>query len=151
VVIYFEAVDLPELWDFFTALPTTVVVDHMGRPDVSKPVDGPEFELFVKFMREHPNVWSKVSCPERLSVSGPPALNGEQARLPRRRALRAPHRRDLPRPRAVGHRLAAPEPEGPHARRRAAGRLHPAHRHHAALQKKLLVDNPMRLYWPEER
>ena len=41
VVIYFEAVDLPELWDFFTALPTTVVVDHMGRPDVSLPVDGP--------------------------------------------------------------------------------------------------------------
>ena len=34
VVIYFEAVDLPELWDFFTSLPTTVVVDHMGRPDV---------------------------------------------------------------------------------------------------------------------
>jgi 2-pyrone-4,6-dicarboxylate lactonase len=63
VVIYFEAVDLPELWDFFTALPTTIVVDH--------------FELFIKFMREYPNVWSKVSCPERLSVSGPPALKGE--------------------------------------------------------------------------
>ena len=78
VVIYFEAVDLPELWDFFTALPTTVVVDHLGRPDVSKPVDGPEFELFVKFMREHPNVWSKVTCPERLSVTGPKALNGEK-------------------------------------------------------------------------
>src|SRR5262249_23081797 len=58
VVIYFEAVDLPELWDFFTALPTTVVVDHMGRPDVTKPVDGPEFALFLRFMREHPNVWS---------------------------------------------------------------------------------------------
>ena len=29
-------------------------------------------------MREHPNVWSKVSCPERLSVSGPPALDGER-------------------------------------------------------------------------
>ncbi len=60
VVIYFEAVDLPELWDFFTALPTTVVVDHMGRPDVSKPIDGPEFALFEKFMRENTNVWSKV-------------------------------------------------------------------------------------------
>ena len=36
VVVYFEAQDLPELWDFFTALPTTVVVDHMGRPDVSQ-------------------------------------------------------------------------------------------------------------------
>ena len=35
VVIYFEAVDLPELWDFFTQLPTIVVVDHMGRPDVA--------------------------------------------------------------------------------------------------------------------
>ena len=78
VVVYFEAADLPELYDFFTALPTLVVVDHMGRPDVTKPVDGPEFELFVKMMREHPNIWSKVSCPERLSVSGPKALNGEQ-------------------------------------------------------------------------
>ena len=36
VVIYFEAADLPSCWDFFTALPTTVVVDHMGRPDVTK-------------------------------------------------------------------------------------------------------------------
>lgn len=31
VLIYFEAVDLPELWDFFNALPATVAVDHMGR------------------------------------------------------------------------------------------------------------------------
>src|SRR5882672_8400354 len=71
VVIYFEQGDLAELWDFFTALPTVVVVDHMGRPDVSKSVEGPEFELFVKFMAQQANVWSKVSCPERLSVSGP--------------------------------------------------------------------------------
>jgi len=78
VVIYFEAVDLPELWDFFTSLPTTLVVDHMGRPDVKQGVDSDEFDLFLQFMREHDNVWSKVSCPERLSVSGPPALHGEQ-------------------------------------------------------------------------
>jgi len=72
VVIYFEAVDLPELWDFFTALPTTVVVDHMGRPDVSASRwTARSSRLFEKFMREHSNVWSKVSCPERLSVSGP--------------------------------------------------------------------------------
>ena len=51
VVVYFEARDLPELWDFFTALPTTVVVDHMGRPDVTKPIDGPEFGLFLDLMR----------------------------------------------------------------------------------------------------
>ena len=66
-------------WDFFTALPTTVVVDHMGRPDVAQPIDGPEFGLFLGLMREHENVWTKVSCPERLSVGGPPAVNGERA------------------------------------------------------------------------
>lgn len=55
-------------------MPTTVVVDHMGRPDVSKPVDGPEFDRFVRLM-ERANVWSKVTCPERLSVSGPPGYD----------------------------------------------------------------------------
>jgi 2-pyrone-4,6-dicarboxylate lactonase len=54
VVIDFEAVDLPELWDFFTALPTTVAVDHMGRPDLSKPVDGPELALRRKPRVENP-------------------------------------------------------------------------------------------------
>ena len=34
VVVYFEAADLAERWQLFTSLPTTVVVDHMGRPDV---------------------------------------------------------------------------------------------------------------------
>ena len=72
VVIYFEAAELPQLYDFFASLPTTVVIDHMGRPDVTKPVDGPEFELFVRLMREHPNIWTKASGPERLSKAGPP-------------------------------------------------------------------------------
>ena len=150
VVIYFEAVDLPELWDFFTRLPTTVVVDHMGRPDVSKPVDGPEFELFLKFMHQHPNVWSKVSCPERLSVTGPKALHGEQAAyrdvvpFARRVVETFPDRvlwgTDWPHPNLKDH---MPD-DGllvdfiPH--------IAPT----TELQHKLLVDNPMRLYWPEE-
>ena len=78
VVVYFEAADLPELIDFFTELPTTVVVDHMGRPEVTKPIDGPEFSRFLKFMDDYENVWCKATCPERLSVSGPPALDREQ-------------------------------------------------------------------------
>jgi len=150
VVVYFEAVDLRELWDFFTALPTTVVVDHMGRPDVTKPIDGPEFELFVQFMREHANVWSKVSCPERLSVSGPPALNGEQTAyrdvvpFARRVVETFPDRvlwgTDWPHPNLKQHM-----PDD--------GLLVDFIPHIAvtpALQRKLLVDNPMRLYWPDE-
>lgn len=71
VVLYFEPSDLREKWDFFTSLGVPVVIDHMGRPAVTKPVDGPDFELFLKFMRDH-DVWAKVSCPDRLSVSGSP-------------------------------------------------------------------------------
>lgn len=150
VVIYFEAQDLPELWDFFTSLPTTVVVDHMGRPDVTKPVDGPELELFVKLLRDNPNIWSKVSCPERLSVSGPSALNGEQHAyrdvipFARRIVQTFPDRvlwgSDWPHPNLKDH---MPD-DGllvdfiPHIAVTAQ------------LQRRLLVDNPMRLYWPEE-
>lgn len=147
VVIYFEAQDLPELWDFFTGLPTTVVVDHMGRPDVTKPVDGPEFALFLKFMREHPNVWSKVSCPERLSVSGPPALNGERSAyrdvvpFARKVVETFPDRvlwgTDWPHPNLKDHM-----PDD--------GLLVDYIPHIATtpeLQRKLLVDNPTRLYW----
>jgi len=72
VVLYFEPEDLREKWEFFTSLDIAVVIDHMGRPDVTKPLDNPEFELFLRFMRENPNVWTKVSCPDRLSVSGSP-------------------------------------------------------------------------------
>jgi 2-pyrone-4,6-dicarboxylate lactonase len=72
VVLYFEPSDLQEKYDFFTSLGVPVVIDHMGRPDVTKPVDNPEFDLFLRFMRENTNVWSKVSCPDRLSVSGSP-------------------------------------------------------------------------------
>jgi 2-pyrone-4,6-dicarboxylate lactonase len=149
VVIYFEAADLPELWDFFTALPTTVVVDHMGRPDVRQPVDGPEFALFVKFMREHPNVWSKVSCPERLSVTGPPALDGEQQAyrdvVPFARHLveQFPERvlwgTDWPHPNLKDH---MPD-DG------LLVDFIPAIAPTSALQHQLLVDNPTRLYWPE--
>jgi 2-pyrone-4,6-dicarboxylate lactonase len=150
VVVYFEAKDLPELWSFFSALPTIVVVDHMGRPDVKKPSDGPEFALFLRLLREHDNVWTKVSCPERLSIGGPPALNGE------RRAYRdvVPFARhivesfcdrvlwgtDWPHPNLKQHM-----PDD--------GLLVDFIPHIAAtpeLQKQLLVTNPMRLYWPEE-
>jgi 2-pyrone-4,6-dicarboxylate lactonase len=150
VVVYFEAADLPELQDFFTALPTVVVVDHMGRPDVTKPVDGPEFARFVKFMRDNAHVWSKVSCPERLSVAGPPALDGERnayrdvVPFARRIVEAFPDRvlwgTDWPHPNLKNHM-----PDD--------GLLVDFIPHIATtpgLQKKLLVDNPMRLYWPEE-
>jgi 2-pyrone-4,6-dicarboxylate lactonase len=72
VVLYFEPSDLAEKWQFFSSLGVPIVVDHMGRPDVSRPLDNSEFGLFLRFMRENEQVWTKVSCPDRLSISGAP-------------------------------------------------------------------------------
>jgi 2-pyrone-4,6-dicarboxylate lactonase len=143
IVIYFEAQELPELYDFFTGLPGTVVVDHMGRPDVTQPLDGPEFGLFLKLMREHPNFWSKVSCPERLSKIGP---DGYEDVVPFARHLveNFPDRvlwgTDWPHPNMKSHM-----PDD--------GKLVdylPKIATTPDLQRRLLVENPMRLYWPEE-
>ncbi|GAA1790675.1 amidohydrolase family protein [Pseudarthrobacter sulfonivorans] len=73
VVLYFEPSDLREKWGFFTSLNIPIVIDHMGRPDVTKPVDGTEFGEFLRFMQENSNVISKVSCPDRITVCGAPA------------------------------------------------------------------------------
>jgi len=72
IVIYFKAQDLANYFDFFSSLLTTVVVDHLGRPDVSRNVNGSGFNLFVKLLNDNPNIWFKVSCPERLSLIGQP-------------------------------------------------------------------------------
>jgi 2-pyrone-4,6-dicarboxylate lactonase len=143
VVIYFEPEDLPEYYDFFTSLPTDVVVDHMGRPDVTRDPSGEAFGLFMHLMNENENFWSKVSCPDRLTKSGPPGYD-DVVPFARRIVEAFPDRvlwgTDWPHPNLKSHmpddgklvdfipRIAKTE----------------------ALQRKLLVDNPMRLYWPEE-
>ena len=149
IVIYFEAADLPELYDFFSSIPVPLVVDHMGRPDVAKDPDGPEFELFLRFMRENPNVWTKVSCPERLSATGPRAVDGERyaytdvVPFARRVVEEFPDRvlwgTDWPHPNLKDHMpddglLVDYIPQIATTLER---------------QRKLLVDNPSRLYWPE--
>ena len=140
VVVYFEAPDLAERWNLFTSLGVPVVVDHMGRPDVTKPVDGEEFAQFLRFMDSSDDVWSKVSCPERLSVEGPPAYSDVRP-FARRIVETYPDRvlwgTDWPHPNMTSHM-----PDD--------GLLVDVIPHIApteALQKALLVDNPTRLYW----
>jgi 2-pyrone-4,6-dicarboxylate lactonase len=139
IVVYFEMPDLPEFEDFFTSLPTTVVVDHMGTPDVRKGVDHPENQRFLRLMETHRNFWVKATCPERMTLAGPPYDDV----VPFGRALveRFPDRvlwgTDWPHP---NMKKEAPDD----------GRLVdyiPKIAPTAALQQALLVDNPMRLYW----
>jgi 2-pyrone-4,6-dicarboxylate lactonase len=143
IVVYFEAPDLAERWDLFTSLPTTVVVDHMGRPDVTQPADGEGFALFLRFMAEHENVWSKVGGAERLSVSGPPEYS-DVVPFARHVVQAFPDRvlwgTDWPHPNMKSHmpddgKLVDMIP-----------RIAPTE----DLRHKLLVDNPQRLYWEAE-
>ncbi|RPE28475.1 amidohydrolase family protein [Kitasatospora cineracea] len=148
-VVYFEAADLADLREFLLSIPLPLVVDHMGRPDVGKDPHGPEFEAFLDFLRARPDIWCKVTCPERLSLSGPPALGGQRAPyrdvvpFARRVVEEFPDRvlwgTDWPHPNLTDHMPddgllvdfvphIAPTPE---------------------LQRRLLVDNPMGLYWPD--
>jgi len=143
VVIYFEAAELPEIERLVSGLPTAVVVDHMGRPDVAKPVQGPEFQRFTALMEAHPTVWSKVSCPDRLSRTGPPNYE-DVVPFSRHLVERFPDRvlwgTDWPHPNMKSH---MPD-DG------ALVELIPQIAPTAALRQALMVDNPMRLYWPEE-
>ena len=138
--IYFEAADLPELYDFVASMPVIVVVDHMGRPDVTRPADGPQFDLFVRLMREHAHIWSKVTCPERLTVTGPPGYD-DVVPFARRLVEAFPERvlwgTDWPHPNLKGHM-----PDDGHL-----VDFIPRIAVTAELQRQLLVDNPMRLYW----
>jgi 2-pyrone-4,6-dicarboxylate lactonase len=143
VVLYFEAPDLPELYDFISELPTTVVIDHMGRPDVSLAPDGPEFRRLLRLVSGNDHVWCKVSCPERLSAAGPPGYDDV---VPFASAVvdlipdRVLWGTDWPHPNMRTHmpddgRLVDFIP-----------RIAPTNE----LQWKLLVANPHRLYWPED-
>jgi 2-pyrone-4,6-dicarboxylate lactonase len=94
-------------------------------------------------MRENPNVWSKVSCPERLSIAGPPGYD-DVVPFARRVVEEFPDRvlwgTDWPHPNLRSHmpddgQLVDLIP-----------RIAPS----AELQRRLLVDNPLRLYWRRE-
>ena len=143
LVIYFESPELPELYDFLASLPGTIIFDHMGRPDGSQSADGPDFDHFIKLMAENDNMWSKVSCPERLSQSGPPGYD-DVVPFAKRVVETFPDRvlwgTDWPHPNMKSHM-----PDDGHL-----VDYIPKIAVTDELQRKLLVDNPMRLYWPEE-
>jgi 2-pyrone-4,6-dicarboxylate lactonase len=138
-VVYFEAQDLERLEPFLNTLPGVIVVDHMGRPDVTKGVDHPDFRRFIDLMASNERIWSKVTCPERLSVQGPPYDDV----VPYAQAIveRFPDRvlwgTDWPHPNLKSH---MPD-DG------ALVDFIPRIARTPEQQRKLLVDNPMRLYW----
>lgn len=141
VVIYFEADILEEMRDFIAAIPVPVVVDHMGRPDVSQGPDGPDMRAFRRLLDSRDDIWFKATCPDRLDPSGDPwddfvaAVRPLVEDYPDRVLWGTdwPHPNMQDNPPDDGHLVdiiprIALTPE---------------------LQRKLLIDNPMRLYWAD--
>ena len=72
VVIYFEADILEELRGFMDAIPVPLVIDHMGRPDVTQGPDGADMKAFRNFLSSRDDVFFKATCPDRLDGAGDP-------------------------------------------------------------------------------
>jgi len=140
IVVYVESQDLEEIVSFLKALPTTVVFDHMARPDVAKGTDSKEFNLLMKLM-ENEKFWCKTTCPERLTKISPEYNYSDVLPFMQKLVTNFPDRvlwgTDWPHPNMKSHMpddgklvdiiaMFAPD---------------------LTTQKKLLVDNPLRLYW----
>lgn len=139
-VIHFDADRLETLAPVLGSFDVTMVIDHMGRVDASKGIDQPAFRMLLELMEDE-RFWVKVCGAERVSRTGPPFADA----VPFARALveRFPDRvlwgTDWPHPNIKQHMpddgalvdlLAEIAPDETRLR-------------------KLLVDNPTRLYWPE--
>jgi len=140
IVVYVESQDLEEIVSFLKALPTTVVFDHMARPDISKGIDSKEFNLLMKLM-DNEKFWCKTTCPERLTKISPEYNYSDVLPFMQKLVTTFPDRvlwgTDWPHPNMKSHmpddgklvdiiEMFAPD---------------------ITTQKKLLVDNPLRLYW----
>src|SRR5688572_12158588 len=137
LILHLDATDIVELRRKLDAIPVPMVIDHMGRVKAADGLGQEPFKVLLAFMRNH-NAWVKICGAERVSSKGPPFDDA----VPFAQALIgvAPDRilwgTDWPHPNVGRHMpndgdlvdlcpLMAPDPD---------------------VQRKILVDNPARLY-----
>jgi 2-pyrone-4,6-dicarboxylate lactonase len=139
VVIYFEADILEELRPFMDAIPVPLVIDHMGRPDVTQGPDGPDMRAFRRLLNGRSDIWFKPTCPDRLDPTGDPWNAFAEAVRPLVEDYpdRCIWGTDWPHP-----NMQANPPDDGHLVDMIP-RIAPGEE----LQRKLLVVNPERLYW----
>jgi 2-pyrone-4,6-dicarboxylate lactonase len=58
--------NFPSIDRDFADFPVEVVIDHMGRPDVTRSVDAPGFQALLRLLRAG-RAWAKLSAPYRTS------------------------------------------------------------------------------------
>ena len=141
VVIYFEADILAELRPFMDAIPVPLVIDHMGRPDVTQGPDGPDMRAFRALLDSRPDIHFKPTCPDRLDPTGDPwnAFAAAVRPLVEDYPDRCIWGTDWPHPNMQDN-----VPDDGHLVDMIP-RIAPTQE----LQRKLLIDNPNALYWAD--
>lgn len=138
VDLHFDAADLTGYDELLRELPVAFIIDHMGRVPAAAGVEQEPFRHLLRLLRTLPGCWVKISGAERISADGPPfadAVPFAQA-LIEAAADRILWGTDWPHPNIARHMpndgdlvdlfaRFAPDP---------------------AIQRRILVDNPHRLY-----
>lgn len=71
VIIHVNAEDLIKFEDYFAQIEMPIVVDHMGRVPCDRGTEQDAFQILQRFMRRE-NWWCKICGAERISRAGPP-------------------------------------------------------------------------------
>jgi predicted TIM-barrel fold metal-dependent hydrolase len=138
VDLHFDAGDLVEHAQLLDALPVPFLIDHMGRVPTKAGLAQEPFRRLLDLARHNERCWVKISGAERISSAGPPFTDA----VPFAQALieAAPDRilwgTDWPHPNISKHMPNDGDLVD----------LVPLYMPDPALQRKILVDNPHRLY-----
>jgi len=71
LVIHVNAEDIIKFEDFFVQFDMQIIVDHMGRVPCDQGIEQKAFLVLKEFMQRD-NWWVKVCGSERMSAEGPP-------------------------------------------------------------------------------
>ena len=137
LVLYLEAEDVVENADALGRLGVPVVIDHMARVRVKDGLGQASFRLLLDFLRDA-DFWVKISCAERLSAAGPPFADVAPfaAALIEAASDRVLWGTDWPHPNIVGRMPNDGD----------LTELLLSYAPDESLRRKILVDNPARLY-----
>ena len=139
VVLHFDAEDIVSQSELLGRIDVPFIIDHMGRVKAAEGLEQPPFQSLRALYRDNPLAWVKVCGAERVSTGKRPFLDA----VPFAQALIAedpsrilwgtdwPHpniTKDMPNDGELVNLFAkiCPDP---------------------ALQRRILVDNPTRMYW----
>ncbi len=131
VVAHFEPDDFYDVAPFLVELGMPVVIDHMGSPDFSKGVEHHEFQRLVKLLAEYPQISVKVSRPHLIQT-------GDESMMFARYLVE-----HFPQQVLWGTHWPDNNAKSLSLQVNSLPNIAPT----LALQKALLIDNPMKLYW----